>query len=171
MVQAGLKAGLIGAAIAAVLALIGVVPCLGWLVALLTCFGVPLLYAGVGALSVSLAREEIQAAGQGAATGAIAGVITGFIGGVANTVIGLLGGAIFGSAATTRVWLQMLPEEPRFLFEPLLRLQGAPGVRQSLVVGTTCCLLGIAIAAILGALGGLAFKAVRSPKEPAQVGS
>jgi len=163
MVQAGLKAGLIGGVIALVLALIGQIPCLG---GLLVCFGTLVLWIGVGAWAVSLGGEEIQTVGEGAGAGAVAGVVTATIGGVVNIVIGLVRATIFGAAAAASALGQIPPEAWRALrdlgIQPSLFVRWTTGFGGQLVCGSLCCLIGIAIAAILGGLGGLVFKTMKA---------
>ena len=141
MVQAGLKAGLIGGVIAVVLALIGLIPCLGGLTA---CFGTWVLWIVVGAWAVSLGGEEIQTAGEGAGAGAVAGAVTAVIGGVVNIVIGLVRAAIFGATAVPSALSQMPPQ-------PWQALQDL-GIPASLVVH----------AVVLGGLGGLLWKTMKA---------
>lgn len=163
MVQAGLKAGLIGGVIAIVLALIGLIPCVGGLIA---CFGTLLLWIGVGAWAVSLGGEEIRTAGEGAGAGAVAGAVTAAIGGVVNIVIGLVRAAVFGATAAAGALGQIPPEAWRALrdlgIEPSLFVRWTAGFGGALVGGTLCCLTGMVIAVILGALGGLIWKAVKA---------
>jgi len=163
MVQAGLKAGLIGGVIAIVLALIGLIPCVGGLIA---CFGTLLLWIGVGAWAVSLGGEEIRTAGEGAGAGAVAGAVTAAIGGVVNILIGLVRVAIFGAAAAVGSLGQIPPAAWRALrdlgIDPSLFVRWTAGFGGALVGGTLCCLTGIVIAVILGALGGLLWKTVKA---------
>jgi len=165
MGQAGLKAGLIGGVIAVVLALMGQIPCLGALIACFSCFGTLLLWIGVGAWAVSLGGEEIRTAGEGAGAGAVAGAVTAAIGGVANILIGLVRVAIFGTAAAVGALNQIPPEAWRTLrdlgIEPSFFVRWTAGFGGALVGGTLCCLTGMVIAVILGALGGLLWRAMK----------
>jgi hypothetical protein len=166
MVQAGLKAGLIGGVIAVVLALMGQIPCLGALIACFACFGTLLLWIGVGAWAVSLGGKEIETAGEGAGAGAIAGAVTAVIGGVVNIVIGLARAAIFGATEAAGALSQIPPEAWRALkdlgIEPSLFVHWTAGFGGALVGGSLCCLTGIVMAVILGALGGLLWKAMKA---------
>jgi hypothetical protein len=163
MVQAGLKAGLIGGVIAIILALIGLIHCVGGLIA---CFGTLLLWMGVGAWAVSLGGEEIRTAGEGAGAGAVAGAVTAAIGGVVNILIGLVRVAIFGATAAAGALGQIPPEAWRALrdagIEPSLFVRWTAGFGGALIGGTMCCLVGIAIAAVLGGLGGLLWRAMKA---------
>jgi len=163
MVQAGLKAGLIGGVIAIVLALIGQIPCLGWLIA---CFGTLILWIGVGAWAVSLGGEEIQTVSEGAGAGAVAGAVTAVIGGVVNIVMGLVRAAIFGATAAASALSQIPPEAWRALrdlgIEPSLFFGWTTGPLAALIGGTFGCLVGIAIAVVLGGLGGLLWKTMKA---------
>jgi len=166
MVQAGLKAGLIGGVIAVVLALMGLIPCLGELIACFACFGTLLLWIGVGAWAVSLGGKEIQTVGEGAGAGALAGAVTAVIGGVANIVIGLARVAIFGATAAATAFGQIPSEAWRALrdlgIEPSLIVRWTTGFGGALIGGSVCCLVGLAIAAVLGGLGGLLWKAMKA---------
>jgi hypothetical protein len=66
-----LKAGLIGAAVAVVLSLLGLVPCLGCITSVLAL----VLYVGVGVLTATWMKPP-RDAGKGAGGGAIAGLVT-----------------------------------------------------------------------------------------------
>jgi len=163
MVQAGLKAGLIGGVIAVVLALIGQIPCVGWVICYL---GSLVLMVGVGALAVNFGGSVIATSAEGAGAGAIAGAITAFIGGVVNVVIGLIRAAIFGATAAAGALGQIPPEAWRALrdlgIEPSLVARWATGFGGQLVGGSLCCLMGIVIAVVLGALGGLLWKTTKA---------
>lgn len=163
MVQAGLKAGLIGGVIAVVLALIGLIPCVGWAIC---CLGSLVLMVGVGALAVNFGGSEIATSTEGAGAGAIAGAITAFIGGAVNMVVGLVRAAILGATAATSALGQIPPEAWRALrdlgIEPSLFVRWTTGFGGQLVGGSLCCLMGIVIAVVLGALGGLLWKTMKA---------
>lgn len=169
MVQAGMKAGLIGGVIAVVLALMGQIPCLGALIACFSCFGTLLLWIGVGAWAVSMGGEEIKTVREGAGAGALAGAVAAVIGGVANIVIGLARAAIFGATAAAGALAQIPPEAWQALkdvgIQPSLLVRWTTwttGFGGALIGGSACCLVGIAIAAVLGGLGGLIWKAMKA---------
>ncbi len=163
MVQAGLKAGLIGGVIAIVLALVGQVPCVGGPIA---CLGTLVLWIGVGAWAVSVGGVEIETAGEGAGAGAVAGAVTAAIGGVVNMVIGLVRAAVFGATAAAGALSQMPPEAWRALrdlgIQPSLFVDWTTGLVGQLVGGSLCCIMGMVIAVVLGALGGLLWKTMKA---------
>ena len=163
MVQAGLKAGLIGGVIAVVLILVNLIPCLGWAIC---CLGSLVLMVGVGALAVNFGGAEIETAGEGAGAGAVAGAVTAAIGGAVNIVVGLVRAAILGATAATSALGQMPPQVWRALrdlgIQPSLFVRWTTGFGGALVGGSLCCLIGIGIAVILGALGGLIFKTMKA---------
>lgn len=145
-----LKAGLIGAAVAVVLALMGLVPCLGCITSLLAL----VLYVGVGVLTATW-MEPPRDVGEGAGGGAVAGLITALAGGVTNLVISAVRFTVGGGqAAVVRQFRQLPPElrepwrdlglDPRMLARPGYAIGGS----------ALCCGLGLLIAAALGAAGG-----------------
>lgn len=95
----------------------------------------------------------------------MAGAVTAAIGGVVNILIGLVRVAIFGAAAVGSLG-QIPPEAWRALrdlgIEPSLFVRWTAGFGGLLVGGTLCFLTGIVIAVILGALGGLLWKAIKT---------
>jgi hypothetical protein len=153
MTNTALKAGAIGGAVAVVVSLISLIPCVGCVSFILSI----LVYLGTGALAaywLPAPRETGSAAG----AGAIAAVIAGFIGGAINAIIAAIQVAITGSA---QMLSQIPPEQLQQLqdagIDPSL-LVGIPGV---LICGSGCCLVGLIIAAALGAIGGVVLTAVK----------
>jgi hypothetical protein len=157
--KAGLKAGAVGAAVIVVLNLIGLIPCAGCVVCILGL----LVYVGAGALAAYW-LPPVRTAGDSAGAGAIAGVVVGIVGGIVNMIISALRFAISGGpGATMRQMSQIPPEVMRQLYEV--------GVDPSLFAGTSilgvigissaCCVIGFLLAAILGAIGGVIFAAVK----------
>jgi hypothetical protein len=145
-----LKAGLVGAAVAVALQLLGIIPCVGcvtWILGYVA-------YGCIGALAaywMSPPREPAPAAGHGALAGAIAGAIGGAVGliivlGLTTVFIplGILGDALGRTGVDAAA-----------LWETFASLVG------SLTCGTGCYALGVGIAAGLGALGGLIFAAIQ----------
>ena len=127
-----IRAGVIGAVVAVVLALVGAfVPFIG-------CLGF-LLYVGAGAYSVMLGRQAGGAANempQDGVDGAIAGVIAGLIGGLVGLVLLLLRvGTSAGSAADAAAGVAIV---------------GGLGA-----VGVLCT--GFLGGAVLGAVGGVVY--------------
>jgi hypothetical protein len=148
-----IKAGLIGAAVLVVFALLGLIPCVGcitWILGLL-------VYAGTGALAahwMPLPREAGPAAGQGALAASLAALIGG--------IVDLIVTTIQTSLVDTTAVLSQMPAES------LAQLEAA-GMDPSMLVGpgagalygSICCASGLILAAILGALGGAIFAAVK----------
>jgi hypothetical protein len=158
MSQAGLKAGLVGGVIAAVLQLAGLIPCVGCF----TCFLVWAAYVGAGVLAAYWLPVP-RSAGDGAGAGAIAGAIAGIIGGVFGMIASALNFVVFGGAEA----ISQIPPE---LIDMFGDLDIDPGVLagDAVTVGTVigvsafCCVVGLVIAAVLGAVGGVVFAAVQS---------
>ena len=152
MSQAGLKAGLVGGAVAVVVAVLGaVIPCLGclsWLV-----------YIGAGALAAYWLAPP-RSAGDGAGAGAIAGVVTGIIGGIVSTIMAAVMFAIKGGA--TAVTGQIPPDVMRQLAEAGIDPTIFASIGGVIGISAVCCIVGFIIAAILGAIGGAIFAAVKS---------
>jgi hypothetical protein len=148
-----LKAGLIGGAGLIVLDLLGIIPCVWPIACVLGLFA----YIAVGVLAaywMPPRREAGSAAGQGAMAAALAALISG----VVSTVITTVQMAVTDTSAV----LSQLPAES------LQQLQEA-GVDPSLfmgpgfgaAIGSLCCVAGLILAAILGAVGGAVFAGLR----------
>ena len=163
--SAWLKAGLIGGAILFFLDILGQIPIL--------CCCVPLLmmivYLVVGVLAavyMPLPREAGAAAGQGA----LAAVVASFIGGVINFVFSLVR-AIFWSTTSQvgQIWTDLPPEarymlrdmglEPEFITE-MTSSWGTIG--STALCSSICCLGGVFVAAMLGAIGAAVYAAMKS---------
>jgi hypothetical protein len=145
-----LKAGLIGAAVVVVLQILGIIPCVGCITWLL----VFVAYGCVGALAaywLPPRRQPGPAAGHGALAGAIAGAIGGGVG--LLILLGLI--TVFVPLGILGEVLEGTGVDPAALWETFASLVG------SLTCGTGCYALGVAIAAGLGALGGLIFAAIQ----------
>jgi hypothetical protein len=149
-----LKAGLIGGLVLVVLNVLGLIPCVG----LITCFLGLIAYVGIGALAAYF-MPPLREAGAGAGQGALAAVLAALIGGLVNTVIATLQMALTDTAAI----LSQVPAES------LAQLEAAgvdpamfAGPGAGLIFGSMCCLGGIIMAAILGAIGGAIFAAIKS---------
>jgi hypothetical protein len=154
MSQAGLKAGLVGGAIAAVFQLAGLIPCVGcitWLLVWAT-------YVGAGLLAAFWLPAP-RSTGDGAGAGAIAGVITGIIGGI----FGMIASGIQFALMDTAVILSQLPRESLDAMRDV-GLDPAMFTSVGWVLGVSafCCVVGMVIAAVLGAIGGAIFAAVQS---------
>lgn len=156
--KAGLKAGLIGAAVILVLTLLnqikmGVIECL--------CCPITLLaYAGIGVLAGSFLTPP-RTAGSGAGAGAIAGLISGVVGGLVWVIVMFIQVSTMGTAdilsnipPDTLKQIQELGLSP----EMFALLSGTGGAA---IAGGMCCLGSLAFGAGLGALGGAIFSAVK----------
>jgi hypothetical protein len=157
MSRAGLKAGLIGGAIVAVLQLAGFITsdCLGYFVCI---FGWA-TYAGAGVLAAYWLPIP-RSVGDGAGAGAIAGLVTGVIGGISNMIVSGLQFAITGGSAAI---LSQIPQESLDAIRDAgLDPAMFTGIGFVLSVGAFCCLVGMVIAVALGAIGGAVFAAVQS---------
>jgi hypothetical protein len=149
-----MRAGAIGAIVAAGLSLLGLVPCfrcgsflLSWL-----------WYVAVGALAAYwLTPPRTTAAGAG--QGAIAGVIAAPVGGVVAMIVGAIRFSLLGGSAAV---ISQIPPQT------LRQLQDA-GVDPSLFVSlggilgisATCCVANLVFGALLGAFGGAILAAAR----------
>ena len=148
-----LKAGLIGAVVLIVLNVLGLIPCVG----LFTCLFGLLVYGGIGALAAHWlppVRDTGSAAGQGAAAAVLAGVI----GGLVNMVLTTIQMSLMDTSAI----LSQLPAESLQQLE-MAGIDPAmfTGPTAGLFYGGTCCLGGLILAAILGAIGGAVYAGVK----------
>lgn len=157
-----LKAGLIGGAVLIVLSLLGLIPflCLGCIVLVLEF----LVYAGTGALAAHW-MQPTRDAGSAAGQGALAAGVAALIGGVVDTIISLIRAAVVG---TGEVMSQIPPETFQQLkdagidpqaFESMMETFAGTG--GALLCGSICCVIGLLIAAALGAVGGAIYTAMR----------
>jgi hypothetical protein len=147
----GLKAGAIGAAVSVVLTLLGLIPIIGCCTAILTL----LLWIGVGVLAGYFGKSNpMQTGGEAAKAGAVAGAITALGGGLVSTIIAIIRVAM---GQTAQALSQVPPEQLRQLREagvdPALlgMFSSAGGI---IGIASCCCLVGILLAAALGAGGG-----------------
>ncbi len=145
-----LKAGLIGAAVAVVLALLGLVPCLGCITSLLAL----VLYVGVGVLAATW-LERPRDAGKGAGSGAVAGLITALGGGITNVIVSAVRFTVGGGQQAFMRQFRQLPPEFREPWRDLgldPTMLATPG--WAIGGSALCCALGLLLAAALGAAGG-----------------
>lgn len=156
--KAGLKAGLIGAAVALVLTLLAQIPlpfvCCGCSIVTL------LAYAGSGVLAGAFLPAP-RDAGSGAGAGAIAGLISGLVSGlvwIAVLIIQMLitgtGDIMQGLDPQTIQQINDLGWDPT----AVAWLSGGLGMA---VVSGGCCLTNLALGAGLGAVGGVIFGAAK----------
>jgi len=145
-----LKAGLIGAAVVVVLDFVNLIPgaiCCTWVTEWVT-------YGCIGALAAYW-MTPTRMAGPAAGQGALAGLVAGAIGGAVGVVLFVIQATVLGAAE----WIppDALQEMYRAGIDPDMFL--APvGIG---IFGSICCAVGVAIAAGLGALGGLIFAGVK----------
>jgi hypothetical protein len=156
--KAGLKAGLIGAAVALVLTLLAQIPlpfvCCGctmvtWLV-----------YAGAGVLG-GVFLPPPRNAGSGAGAGAIAGLISGLVSGLIWIVVLIIQMLISGTADIMQSLDPQTIQQIRELgWDPatVAWLSGGFGIA---IVSGGCCLTNLAVGAGLGAVGGVIFGAAK----------
>jgi len=148
-----IKAGLIGGAVIVVLDLMGLIPCVG----LIACGLTPVVYAGVGALA-AFWMPPLRSAGTAAGQGALAAVVASLMGGIVNTILMAVQVAVTDSSTV----LSQLPPE-------MLEQLGQAGINPAslmtpvtgLASGSVCCLGGLILAAILGAIGAAILAAVK----------
>ena len=162
--SAWLKAGLIGGAILFVIDIIGQIP--------IICCCTPLLmlivYIMVGVMAASYMpppRDTGKAAGQGA----LAAVVASVIGGVINLIISVIRAVFWSTSQVGQAWTDIPPDvrymlrdmgiEPEFIAE---FSNFAGGIGGTTVCGSICCLGGVIIAAMLGAIGAAIYTASKS---------
>ncbi|RLC75771.1 MAG: hypothetical protein DRJ03_29740 [Chloroflexi bacterium] len=154
--KAGLKAGLIGAAIILVMTLLSQIPGVGCFCCALTW----LVYAGIGALAGFFLTPP-RAAGSGAGAGAIAGLVSGAAGGIIWIIVMAITVALGG---TGDIMSAIDPQTMRQLLDlgidpdMFAIFSGVGGVA---IGGAMCCLTGLAIGAGMGAIGGAIFAAAK----------
>lgn len=157
MTQAGLKAGAVGAGVMVILNLIGLIPCAGCVVCILGL----LAYVGTGALAAYW-LPPVRTAGGGAGAGAIAGVVAGIVGGIVNMIVAAFQFAISGGPGAMMRQMRQLPPE---VIDQLYQAGVDPSIFASIggVIGVSaaCCVLGFVLSALLGAIGGVIFAAVK----------
>ena len=156
--SAWLKAGLIGGGILFVLDLIGQIPLVGcctWILMLI-------VYVVVGVMAASYMlppRDTGKAAGQGA----LAAVMAAFIGGLFNLIFSVVRALIWSQTTQMgQVWAQ-LPPEIRYQFRELgISPDFLGGIGGVSICGSICCVTGLIVAAILGAVGAAIYAASKS---------
>ena len=161
--QAGLKAGLIGAAALAVLGLLNMVPAflpgaIGSTLGCVCCILWLLAWVGVGVLGASF-LEPPRTAGSGAGAGALAGLIAGVgltIGQAITNVVGQLTGS------ASRQMAQMMEQFGDMGVDPGAIPIAQPGWGGVALGIGMCCVGSLVLGALLGAIGGAIFGAVKS---------
>jgi hypothetical protein len=150
--QAVLKAGGVGAGILIVLSLLGLIPCVGCFTFILSLVA----YVGIGVLAARWMAPPRTGSG-GAMNGAAAAVLAGLISGVINLVISGIYFAVTGTSQMTQAFADIPPEQLAALAEAGIDpgiLAGGAGIAGVLGLGAICCMIGLVIAAALGAAGG-----------------
>ena len=155
MSNPGLKAGLVGAAVAVVLSLLSAVPCLGCITGILGL----VLYVGAGVLAAYWLTPP-RTVGDGAGAGAIAGVITALAGGVMSMIVGAARFAMTGGSAA--VMSQIPPESLRQLQQAGVDPSLFASMGGVIGISAVCCIAGLLVAAVLGAVGGMITAAIKS---------
>jgi hypothetical protein len=165
MSKAGLKAGLIGGAIVAVLQLVEIIPisCVGFFICLLGWA----TYVGAGVLAAYWLPIP-RSAGDGAGAGAIAGVVAGILGGIFGMIVSAIQFALLGGAEA----VAQIPQEIVDILEALglgnmdidpgMLTGGAATIVSMIGFSVICCIGGMVIAAVLGAIGGAVFASAQS---------
>lgn len=157
-----LKAGLIGAAVAVVLALLGLIPC----VAICTSLLALALYIGVGVLTATWMQGPGDV-GKAAGGGAVAGLITAVGGGITNVVVTVIQFTVGGGRGAMMRQFQRLPPEMRDAWGDLGLDPGVMANPAWAIAGSVlCCGVGLLLAAALGAAGGAITASLkREPEE------
>jgi len=160
-----LKAGVIGAVIVVVLKVLQVVPYVG-------CCAVPAEWVAYGCIGALAAYwiSPMRTIGTGAWQGALAALIAAAIGGVIGIGVSVVGAAVLGPSqilATRAVPPEILSELARAGIDagPIVRL--GQGMGGAVICGSMCCGVGLVVAAVLGAIGGLVFAVVKPQKAAA----
>jgi hypothetical protein len=107
--------------------------------------------------------------GKAAGQGALAAVVASFIGGVINLIISLIRTAFWSTPQVGQIWTDLPPDvrymlrdigiEPEF-FNQVSNFGSSLG--GTAVCGSICCLGGVIIAAILGAIGAAIYASTKS---------
>jgi hypothetical protein len=151
-----LKAGLIGGVILLLLDVVIQIPilgCCGWF---LTLFA----YIGIGAMAAHYTARP-RNTGKATKDGAIAAVVAAFFGGVFNFIFGLMRVAVLQAAGQGDILAQIPPELRYQLRDMGISPEFFGGIGGVSVCNSVCCLTGIFIAAILGAIGGAIYASMK----------
>lgn len=146
--QAILKAGGVGAGVLIVLNLLSLIPCVACITLILSL----LTYVGVGVLA-ALWMPPPRDGASGAKNGAVAALLAGIVSGLVNMVLAGIQFSINGTSQLTEAINNLPPEQAQALADAGIS-PAALGIGAVLGIGFGCCLLGIVIAAGLGAAGG-----------------
>jgi hypothetical protein len=155
MSNPGVKAGLVGAAAAVLLSLMRLVPCIGCIASIL---GLA-VYVGAGVLAAYWLTPP-RTAGGGAGAGAVAGVIAALAGGVVSVIVGAARFAMMGGPAI--IMRNLPPESLRQLERAGIDPRMFASIGGIIGIEATCCVAGLVIAAVLGAVGGMIMASAKS---------
>jgi hypothetical protein len=160
--QPWIKAGLIGAAFAVVLDLLGLVSPLISCCAIVLIF---LVYIGVGVLTAYWMPGATT--GTAAGQGALAGLVTGIVSGLVSLVLALVRTA---TVTSTDVLSQFTPQQ----LEQLRQAGIDPSTLAGLISGgagpvaaSLCCGADIVLGVVLALLGAVVYAAIRGTSTPA----
>jgi hypothetical protein len=155
-VKAGLKAGLIGAVVLLVLALLRLVVALlppqASVVGCVCCALDLLVYVGIGVLAGFFLMPP-RSAGSGAGAGALAGVLGGLGAGIGQIVTGIIGMLTGISAQQSQQMLELF-EEWGIVQPGMMPSVQSADWGSTLLGGGLCCFGSLLLGAALGAIGG-----------------
>jgi len=160
-----LKAGVIGAVVVVVLKVLQVIPCVN-------CCAIPAEWVAYGCIGALAAYwiSPMRTMGTGAWQGALAALIAAAIGGVIGIGVSVVGNTVLAPVQESML-RQMPPEFFSQLAEagidPSLITRTGGTTAETITGGAMCCGVGLVIAAVLGAIGGLVFAAVKPKKATA----
>jgi hypothetical protein len=156
--QTALKAGGVGAAALFVLTILGAIPIVGEFIKILSFVA----YIGVGYLA-SYWMEPPRRMGMSAGTGAVAALIAGLAAGITDMIVSAIvtgfhiaiGGGPVLSDPELMAGLPEIATDPEMVGALVL------GIIGFLLGNAICCVAGMAIAAVLGAVGGAIHAAIK----------
>ncbi len=147
--QAGLRAGGIGAAVGLVFGLLWLVPILGCV----CCLVLFIVMIGAGLLAANFSPAP-RTSGGAAGAGAIAGLLSGLGFGVGTTIaytVQAATGATAAMAPQVTQFMQQLGVDPQTIASSLAFATTPAG---GAVSGSLCCIGALVLGAVLGAVGG-----------------
>ncbi len=159
--SASLKAGLIGAAVAVLVSLLGVIPCLGCVASLLSL----VLYVVVGILAAAWVKPR-RDPGKAAGAGAVAGVITALGGGITSVLVTVIRYGFGRGHIGMMRQLRQLPPEVLEMWRDL-GLDPTTMASPPWAIGSSavCCGLGVLLGAALGAAAGAITASLQGDRE------
>ncbi len=151
-----LKAGLIGAVVLIGVQLLGLNPFLACFTGLLSLA----TYLVIGVLTAAYTPPP-RDAGRIAGQGALSALLASLIGGITSLVIGLIQAATGGAAQAAQVLRQLPPEIVDVLRDSDIPLRFVFGVGGAAIGGSLFCVIGLVMAAVLGAIGGAIYAGIK----------